>query len=74
MKELNIREIRAALSRLEELLAREGEIVVTRRSRGIARVLPIRQAKPMPSHADLRSRMPRLSTGSEVLVREDRDR
>ena len=58
MKTLTVREMRAALPRLEELVAKEGEILVTRR---------------LPSHADLRARMCRLSVPSEVLVRADRD-
>lgn len=73
MRSLTIREIRAALARLEPLLAREGEIVVTRHGRPVARLLPIRRRRPMPSHADLRAAMPRLRAGSESLVRADRD-
>jgi len=70
---LNIREMRAALTRLDEILTREGEILVTKRGRAIARLVPVRPAASMPSHADLRARMPRLTVPSEVLVRQDRD-
>jgi len=73
MRSLTIREVRAALARLEPLLAEEGEIVVTRHGKPVARLLPIRRGKRMPSHADLRTAMPRLKTGSEVLIRADRD-
>lgn len=73
MRSLTIREVRAALARLEPLLAEEGEIVVTRHGRAVARMLPVRPVGPMPSHADLRASMPRLETGSETLVRDDRD-
>jgi antitoxin (DNA-binding transcriptional repressor) of toxin-antitoxin stability system len=73
MISLNIREMRAALTRLDEILTREGEILVTKRGRAIARLVPVRPAASMPSHADLRARMPRLTVPSEVLVRQDRD-
>jgi prevent-host-death family protein len=73
MKTLNIREMRQALSRVDEIVAREGEIVVTRRGRPVARVLPVRATRRLPSNAELRALMPRLKTPSEVLVREDRD-
>lgn len=73
MRSLTIREVRAALARLELLLAKEGEIVVTRHGKPVARLLPVKQARLMPSHADLRAAMPRLKTGSEALVRADRD-
>ena len=72
MKELSIREMRGALGRLDDLLAEEREIIVARRGRAIARVLPVRPVHDMPSHADLRARMPRLSSSAE-LIREDRD-
>ncbi len=73
MKTLSIREMRAALTRLDDLLATEGEIVVTRRGRAVARLLPVRPTRRAPSHADLRAAMPRLAVASEALVREDRD-
>jgi prevent-host-death family protein len=73
MRPISVREMRAALSNLERLLAEEGEVVITRNGKPVARILPTRADKPMPSHADLRSRIPRLEAGSEVLVRQDRD-
>ena len=73
MKRLTIRQMRAALSRLDEIVGQEGELVITRRGRALARVLPIRPQRVLPSHADLRARMPRLAVPSEVLVRQDRD-
>ena len=73
MKKLSVREMRVALARLEELVAKEGEILLTRRGRAIARLLPVGPDRPMPSHAKLRAAMPRLSLGSEALVREDRE-
>jgi antitoxin (DNA-binding transcriptional repressor) of toxin-antitoxin stability system len=73
MKQLTVREIRSKLPRLDELLSREGEIVITRWGKPIARVLPVRSVRRMPSHADLRARVPRLLRGSEIYVRADRD-
>jgi prevent-host-death family protein len=73
MRSVSVREMRTALPRLEQLLAEEGEIVITRNGKPVARVLPTRTARSIPSHADLRSRMPRLEVGSEVLIRQDRD-
>lgn len=73
MKSLGIRELRKELGTLDELMAREGEVVVTRHGRAIARVVPVRDREPMPSHAELRASMPRLLRGSETLVRAERD-
>jgi len=73
MKSLSIREVRKELAQLDELVAREGEIVVTRRGQPIARLLPLRSKRGMPSHADLRASMPPLQTGSEVQLRTERD-
>ncbi len=73
MKNLSIREIRKELAQLDKLVAREGEVVLTRRGRPIARLLPLRSKRRMPSHADLRAGMSRLKDGSEVDVRTERD-
>jgi prevent-host-death family protein len=73
MRSLSVREMRVALPPLEQLLAEEGEIVITRKGKPVARVLPTRMREGIPTHADLRARMPRLKLGSEVLIRQDRD-
>ncbi len=73
MKALTIRQARQALTHLDELLAKEGEVTITRRGAPIARVLPLREARRIPSHASLRREMPRLRKGSERLIRDDRD-
>lgn len=72
MKTLSIREMRQVLGRLDQLLEEEREIIISRRGRSIARVLPIHPVRAMPSHADLRSEMPEL-TDSAALIREDRE-
>jgi len=73
MKSLSIREVRRELAQLDELVSREGEVVITRRGQPIARLLPLRSKRRMPSHADLRARMPRLKKSSERHIRADRD-
>ena len=76
MKNLNIREIRHELAHLDELLAREGEVILTRHGKPMARVLPIEQESGtlrLPSLKWLRDKMPRQTVGSEVMIREDRD-
>jgi prevent-host-death family protein len=66
--------MRSALSHLEEIVAKEGELLVTRRGRPLARILPARPKKRgIPSRAELRASMPKLRVPSEVFVRKDRD-
>lgn len=73
MRSISVREMRTALPRLEQILAKEGEVVITRHGKPVARVLPSVSEVGIPSRADLRSRMARVEVGSEVLIREDRD-
>jgi len=73
MKSLSIREVRKELAQLDELLARDGEVIVTRHGRPIARLLPLASRLSMPSHAELRAGMPRLKSGSEAHIRAERD-
>lgn len=73
MKQIGIREVLAVLTRLDDVLALEGKIVITRHGEAIARLLPARAKAKMQSHRDLRESMPPLSVGSEVYVRRDRD-
>jgi prevent-host-death family protein len=73
MKSLSVRQVRKELAQIDELVSREGEVVVTRRGKPIARLLPLRSKRRMPSHADLRASMPRLKNGSEKLIRSERD-
>ncbi len=73
MKLLSIREMRNALSHIDELARNEGEIIVTRRGKPVARVLPITGEREKPDHASLRARMPKLDTPSGELLRKERD-
>ena len=73
MKKLTIRETRQALSHLDRLLSAEGEVTITRRGEAIARIVALSKKRTIPSHRDLREKMPRMRRGSEKLIREDRD-
>lgn len=73
MRTLSIREMRNELGRLDQLIGKEGEILITRRGHPIARLVPAGGARKKPSHAELRAVMPRLATGSEQLLRSERD-
>ncbi len=72
MKTLSIRDMRGALGRLDQILEEESEIILARRGEAIARILPISPRQNMPSHADLRASMPKLSSSADS-IREDRD-
>lgn len=73
MKKLTIREARQALSHLDHILETEGEVTITKRGQAVARVVQLGRKMPIPSHKDLREKMLRMKTGSNKLVREDRD-
>lgn len=73
MRTMSIREMRAELGRLGEVLESEGEVVVTRHGRPIARVIPLGAARKRPRHDELRASMPRLERESQEAVRADRD-
>ena len=70
---ISIREIRNQLGRLDELLAQEHELIITKHNNPVARVLPIKGEKTRPDHRVLRDRLPYQETGSEVLQRLDRE-
>jgi antitoxin (DNA-binding transcriptional repressor) of toxin-antitoxin stability system len=73
MKHLTIREARQALSHLDRILEAEGEITITKRGKAVARITRLDKKVPMPSHRNLRQKMPVVSRGSEELTREDRN-
>jgi len=73
MKKLTIREARQSLSHLDRLLAAEGEVMITRRGEAVARLVQVSKERPIPSHRNLRRRMPLMRKGSEKLIREDRN-
>jgi len=73
MQTLSVREMRNQLGRLDELLAREQEIIVTRHKTPLARILPVKGNKKRPDHKALRDSLPYQDIASEVLQRMDRD-
>ena len=74
MKTLTIREAREGLSHPDQMFADDDEILVVCRGEPVARILPIRPAKPkIRSLAAFRATMPFQEIPSEVLIREDRD-
>jgi len=73
MKAISIREMRSELGRLDRLMDEEGEVVVTKHGKPIARLLPLKGARTMPTHASLRAQTPILTTPSSRLLRKDRD-
>ncbi len=73
-KTLTIREAREGLSHPDQMFAGDDEVIVTRRGEPIARILPIRPAKPkFRSLAAFRASQPFQSVRSEVLLAEDRE-
>lgn len=72
MVTLNVRQVRASIGHLDELVEREGEVLVTRHGEPIARIVSIRAKQKRPSHANLRNSMPPQTSASE-LIRQERD-
>lgn len=73
MRELNIREMRSILGKLDTLVEEQQELIITRNKQPIARVLPITPAKQRPSHEGLRALQQLSSISSAELIRQDRD-
>lgn len=74
MKTLTIREAREGLSHPDQMFAADDEVIVTRRGEPIARILPIKPAKPkIRSLAAFRASQPYQGIPSEVLIAEDRE-
>jgi prevent-host-death family protein len=74
MRSMSIRELRDSLSSLQAIVEQEGEVIITRHGRELAKLVPLQPRRGVPSHADLRSSMPFMAAGSEELVRADRER
>ena len=73
MRMLSIREARAQLTCITKILETAGEVVLTRRGKQVARILPIERPPAPPSHAALRRCGAPLTVASETYVRQDRD-
>lgn len=73
MKKVSVRDMRAMITNLDDAVATEGEILVTRRGKPIARVVPFRKTREVPSHAKLRNSMGYMKKPSADHIRADRD-
>jgi antitoxin (DNA-binding transcriptional repressor) of toxin-antitoxin stability system len=73
MKKITIRQARQSLTHLDQILADEGEVVITRRGQPIARLARIGRRRSIPSHRGLRESMRPMRRRSEEMVRRDRD-
>jgi antitoxin (DNA-binding transcriptional repressor) of toxin-antitoxin stability system len=74
MKTINVRELRSGIPRLRELLAEEHELLLVSNGGPLARILPAAPRRKLASLPEHRARMPMVKVGSEVLIREERDR
>jgi prevent-host-death family protein len=73
MRSLSIRQVRAALSDLENLVEQEGELLITRHGKPVAKIVAVQPRKKLPSHKAFRATMPFQEIPSQFLIREDRD-
>jgi antitoxin (DNA-binding transcriptional repressor) of toxin-antitoxin stability system len=74
MKTLTIREAREGLSHPDQMFADDEEVIVTRRGEPVARILPIKPAKPrIRSLAAFRASQAPLSPPLSQTVVDDRD-
>ena len=74
MKFIGVREMRAGYDVLQETLAREGEVILTRHGKPFARVLPYGEAaRRMPSLKAFRARQKRQAIPSSAVIRQERD-
>ena len=74
MKSITIREAREGLSHLEQMFAGNDEVIVTRRGEPVARILPIKPAKPkFRSLAAFRASQKPLNPPLSQTVIEDRE-
>ena len=72
MQQINIRQMRNLLGKLDQLVEQEQEIIIIRHKQAIARILPMHTVKKRPSHAQLRQLTQTIGNSAE-LIRADRD-
>ena len=74
MRQVTVRQMRELLPEIDADLRANGEIVLTRRGKPIARMMPMPLEKSeVLSTQALRMRMVPLEIPSEVLLRQERD-
>jgi len=74
MKTINVRELRGAIPRLRETLAREHELLLVSNGEPLARILPVARKRHVPSLAAHRAKMRPLQRTVAQMLREDRDK
>lgn len=74
MKTINVRELRGAIPRLRDTLAREQELLLVSNGEAVARILPAARRRRVASLARHRAKMARVAVASEMLLREERER
>ncbi len=71
---INMAQAKAHLSELLDKVEGGEEVVITRHGRPVAHLSPVERPKvPLRSLADFRSKIPKWSRPSAVLLRENRD-
>ena len=74
MKEIGIKQARQTLPELIDQIEAGEEIVLTRRGKVVARLIPApRETKTLPPLKEFRQRVAQLGTPAAKLLREDRD-
>ncbi len=73
MQTLSIREMRNQLGKLDSIISKERELIITKHNKPVARILPIKEKKDRPSHKELRDALPSQDVSSDVLQRSDRE-
>ena len=71
MRKFTIREMRNTLGRLDAILAEEGEILLVRHGKPVARVMPV-SVPDRPSHALLREEVRRLGRAGRTAAEDVR--
>jgi prevent-host-death family protein len=74
MRSVNVTELREHLAKLVDAVESGEEIVILRRDRGVARLVPMeRAAAPFLDRSELRAQMPPMTEPAERMVCELRD-
>jgi prevent-host-death family protein len=73
MRRAGVREARQALSQLLEDVQKGREIVITDRGRPVARLVPVRSARPFPDLSKLRLKTREIHPPLSQAVIEDRE-
>ena len=74
MRTVNVSETREQLARLLDAVEAGEEVLIVRRDRPVARLVPVASAMdPFPSRRDLREALPPMREDAEDVVRALRD-